>query len=189
MSRLKLFSAIAAVAALATVGVVHGQTKSKLTGDDFLEIQALYYNYAHYIDSGQGEKFASLWTEDGEFTHGYGPGQASSDRAPAKGTAALTRTGSTGGTRHMVTNLVIRPTDDANTVKGSCYLLLYSARTVPPSFTETAIYDDTIVHTANGWKFKKRIVWRDDDDITPFKPKPQPARGQGRGAAAAPAQQ
>jgi len=29
----------------------------------------------------------------------------------------------------------------------------------PPSFVETAIYDDTLVKTAQGWKFKKRVVW------------------------------
>ena len=51
---------------------------------------------------------------------------------------------------------------------------VFAARTIPPSFTETAIYDDTLVKTPQGWKFKKRVVWRDDDDITPFKPKPLP---------------
>ncbi len=82
------------------------------------------------------------------------------------------RMGSRGGTRHFVANLIITPTPEG--AKGSCYLLLYSARTIPPSFTETAIYDDTLVKTPQGWKFKKRVVWRDDDDITPFKPKPLP---------------
>ena len=52
------------------------------------------------------------------------------------------------------------------------------ARTSPPSFVETAIYDDTLVKTPQGWKFKKRVVWRDDDDITPFKPKPLPKTEQ-----------
>jgi hypothetical protein len=37
---------------------------------------------------------------------------------------------------------------------------------------EVAVYNDTLVKTKEGWKFKKRVVWRDDDDITPFKPKP-----------------
>jgi hypothetical protein len=65
---------------------------------------------------------------------------------------------------------VIEPTSDG--AKGSCYLLLFNARNIPATITETSIYDDTLVKTAQGWKFKKRIVWRDDDDISPFKPKP-----------------
>jgi 3-phenylpropionate/cinnamic acid dioxygenase small subunit len=176
MSSRKIQCAVALLIVAAAFSWVHGeQSKPKFAADDFLEIQALYNNYAHYFDAGQGEKWAALWTEDGEFTHGYGPGQASANRTPAKGMAALVRTGSTSGTRHFVTNLVITPTADG--AKGSCYLLLYSARTNPPSFVETAIYDDTLVKTSQGWRFKKRVVWRDDDDITPFKPKPLPQRG------------
>jgi hypothetical protein len=34
--------------------------------------------------------------------------------------------------------------------------------------------DDTLVKTAEGWKFKKRVVWRDDDDASPFRPKQRP---------------
>jgi len=54
-------------------------------------------------------------------------------------------------------------------VKGSCYLLLYS-RGRFASFVETAIYDDTLIKTLT-LEIQERIVWRDDDDITPFKPK------------------
>jgi hypothetical protein len=28
----------------------------------------------------------------------------------------------------------------------------------------------TLVKTSQGWRFKKRISWRDDDDISPFRP-------------------
>ncbi len=174
MSRGNVIAVSAVALSLTGFSWIHAQQgrDAKFTLEDYYEIQNLYYTYAHSIDAGQGERFASTWIESGEFTHGYGPGQGGADRAPAKGTAALTRVGSTGGTRHFVANLIITPTPEG--AKGSCYLLLYSARTVPPSFTETAIYDDTLVKTPQGWKFKKRVVWRDDDDITPFKPKPLP---------------
>ena len=36
------------------------------------------------------------------------------------------------------------------------------------------------VDNPQGWKFKKRVVWRDDDDITPFKPKPLPQAQESR---------
>ncbi len=145
----------------------------KLTPEDDMEIRALYATYCHALDKGLGELFASVWTDDGEFTGGRGPGRGAEVRTPRKGKAALTTMGNTSGTRHFNTNLLLTPT--AEGAKGTCYLLLYTARTNPPTFVETAIYDDTLVRTPQGWKFKKRIVWRDDDDITPFKP--MPARG------------
>jgi 3-phenylpropionate/cinnamic acid dioxygenase small subunit len=149
----------------------------KFTADDYIEIQQLYANYCHALDKGEGDKFAATFVQDGEFTGGRGPGRASEARTPRKGAEALTAMGSRSGTRHFTVNLQITPTPTG--AKGSAYLLLYNARTVPPSFVETAIYDDTLVKTANGWRFTKRVVWRDDDDITPFKPRPlTPAAGQ-----------
>ena len=32
------------------------------------------------------------------------------------------------------------------------------------TIVETAIYDDMLVKAPQGWRFKKRVVWRDDDD-------------------------
>jgi len=145
---------------------------TKLTADDYIEIYQLYANYPHAIDLAKGEGFADTWTDDGEFTGGRAPGKANDDRTPLKGREALIKLGSKGGFRHFTANIVITPTPEG--AKGSAYLLLYNARNNPPTFVETAIYDDTLVKTPKGWKFKKRIVWRDDDDITPNKPKPLP---------------
>jgi SnoaL-like domain len=86
--------------------------------------------------------------------------------------------GGRGGLRHFNANLLITPTPEG--AKGSVYLLLFDARNVPATIVETAIYEDTLVKTSQGWKFKKRLVWRDDDDITPFKPKPLPQALQAR---------
>jgi 3-phenylpropionate/cinnamic acid dioxygenase small subunit len=174
MNRRTIFGAIVATLAVAGYSFIHAQQAKKFTLEDYYEIQNLYYTYAYSIDAGQGEVFANTFVEDGEFLHGYGPGQANAARNPAKGFEALKRAGSVSGTRHFVTNLRITPTSEG--AKGSCYLLMYTARSTPPSFVETAIYDDTLVKTSQGWKFKKRVVWRDDDDITPFKPKPLAAR-------------
>ena len=140
---------------------------------DYIEIQQLYATYCHSLDKGDADLFMSVWTPDGEFVGGQGPGRATADRTPRTG-AALRQVGTTSGTRHFNSNLVLTPAPGG--AKGSVYLMLYTARTNPPSFIETAIYDDTLVKTAAGWKFKRRVVWRDDDDITPFKPKPQPPR-------------
>ena len=104
-------------------------------------------------------------------TRGYGPGQASANRAPTSGYGMGYAMGGAngGGSRHMYSNLVITKTPQG--AKGSVYLLLYTSTTTPPSFVEIAIMDDTLVKTSEGWKFKKRVVWRDDDDLSPFRPK------------------
>jgi hypothetical protein len=52
--------------------------------------------------------------------------------------------------------------------------MLLNARNGPANITETAIYEDTLVKIDQVWKFKKRINWRDDDDISPYRPKSSP---------------
>jgi len=133
--------------------------------DDFVEIQQLYAHYCHALDTGNPEAVAHCWTKDGEMTRGHGPGETNADRKPTSGYSMGFAMG--GGGRHMNTNLVVTKTPEG--AKGSVYLLLYSARTTPDSFTEVAIMDDTLVKTPEGWKFKKRVVWRDDDDLSPFR--------------------
>jgi actinorhodin biosynthesis protein ActVIA len=158
---------------VAAVGWVHAQqrkTPAGLTAQDYIEIQQLYATYAHTLDTAQAERFAATFTPDGEFTRGRPQGQATETRTPLKGTEGLTKMGSVGGGRHFTANLVVTPTPEG--ANGSCYLLLFNARNIPATITETAIYEDKLVKTKEGWRFKKRIVWRDDDDISPFKPKP-----------------
>ena len=172
MSRWKFVVSLCLSVAVAAAWVSAQQKRATLDARDYIEIQQLYANYAHALDKGQGERFAATFTLDGEFTRGRAAGRANEARTPLKGSEALVKMGSTGGGRHFTANLVVTPTPEGAT--GSCYLLLFNARNVPATITETAIYEDTLVKTREGWRFKKRIVWRDDDDISPFRPKPQP---------------
>jgi hypothetical protein len=137
--------------------------------NDYVEIQQLYAHYCHALDMGNPEAVAQCWTMDGEMTRGYAPGQGGADRTPTSGYKMGNTMGGS-GSRHMYSNLVITRTPEG--AKGSVYLMLYTVATTPPSFVELAIMDDTLVKTSGGWKFKKRVVWRDDDDISPFRPKP-----------------
>jgi hypothetical protein len=174
MLKRKLVAPVSLLVAVAGVSWGYAQQKSApgtLTPQDYIDIQQLYATYSHSLDKGEGDRFAATFTADGEFTRGRPAGRGSEDRTPLKGTEALTRMGSVGGGRHFTANLTITPTADG--ARGSCYLLLFDARKVPATLTETAIYDDTLVRTPQGWRFKKRVVWRDDDDISPFKPKPR----------------
>jgi hypothetical protein len=166
---------VVAALIIAGLGVSWGYAQQKkngsLTTQDYIDIQQLYANYAHALDKGEGARFAATFVPDGEFTGGRAAGRATETRTPLKGTEGLTKMGSNGGSRHFTANLVITPSPEG--AKGSCYLLLFNARNTPATIVETAIYDDTIVKTGDGWRFKKRVVWRDDDDISPFKPRPR----------------
>jgi hypothetical protein len=179
MQRRQVISAAALVLATASgprpASAQSNARNLRIPDADYIEIQQLYARYCFALDKGNGDDFAALFTPDGEFVGGRGPGNAKTERPARKGTADLAKFASVSGTRHFNTNLILVPTADANTIHGAVYLMLYSARTIPPSLVETAICDDIIVKTPEGWKFKKRVVWRDDDDITPFKPKPLPA--------------
>jgi hypothetical protein len=182
IARRSLITAGAAVAIVAAAGrkadaadpnypTATGSWGAKISTDDYVEIQQLYAHYCHALDTGNPEAVARCWTKDGELTRGSGPGQANADRTPTNGYAMGYAMGGAGGggTRHMYTNLVITKTPGG--AKSSVYLLLYTATTTPPAFVEVAIMDDTLVQTTEGWKFKQRVVWRDDDDLSPFRPK------------------
>jgi 3-phenylpropionate/cinnamic acid dioxygenase small subunit len=173
---------ITAIAALALCGaaVSYSQSTPKLTGDDYIEIQNLYANYAHALDEGKGDAFAATFTEDGEFTGQSQPGQPR--RQPIKGKEALARMGGRGGggSRHFMANLSVNPTPEG--ARASAYFIQYNTKDTPPSIFLLAVYDDTLVKTPQGWKFSKRVVYRDDDEMSPFKANPAaPGGGRGRG--------
>jgi hypothetical protein len=172
MSKSRIVAALSVCLGLAGVGWGFAQQRPSgptLSPQDYFEIQQLYARYALYLDTGNSAGFLSLWTSDGEFVAGRPAGQAQAVRTPLKGTEALTRMGSVGGWRHFNSNLIITPTTDG--AEGMVYLARFNMRVgaVPAPIDETGIYKDTLVRTPAGWRFKKRVSWRDDDDITPFK--------------------
>jgi SnoaL-like domain len=173
---------LVALILIATAGGVrwgYGQQSKAgptLTAMDYIEIQQLYARYAFYLDTGADrEAYANLWTADGEFVAGRPAGQATADRAPLKGREALTRMGSSGGWRHFNSNIIITPT--AEGADGMSYLVRFNLRqgVVPAPYDQTSIYKDTLIKTPQGWRFKKRVSWRDDDDLTPFRAPSQAA--------------
>jgi len=147
------------------------------TAEDYVAIQRLYAEFNTSLDLGLPDRYVKTWTDDGEFTGGRAgeramPGERKPDVVGREQLYQMAARGGGGG-RHMVGNLVVTPTADG--AKATSYLLLMNARNAPPTVTETAIYDDTLVKTNDGWKFKKRINWRDDDPYSPNKPKAMPA--------------
>ena len=66
--------------------------------------------------------------------------------------------------RHIYTNLRITPVPDG--ARGFVYFNGLDVSTKPPTNTNSGIYEDTLVKTPDGWRFKKRILTLDGPDAT-----------------------
>jgi hypothetical protein len=165
------FGLLLAIVLLSGLIAAQSGKTPKLTADDYVEIQQLYADYTYALDQGDGERLANDFVEGGEFTGVHAPG-----RKPTHGREELIAMGNRGaGTRTYPTNLLITRT--AEGAKASCYFVQYNVKDDPPTMGKTAIYEDTLVKTAQGWKFRKRISWSTSDELSPYWPK-TPAQGK-----------
>jgi hypothetical protein len=139
----------AAIALLAAgVAIGYGQQlKSSLTADDYIEIQQLYTRYNMMIDSGDAEGYAATFTPDGAFN-------AFNGHDALIGFIHGRMNG--GNMRHWNTNLAITGTPEG--ANGSVYLLLVDVSVRPPVLSTAAKYEDQLVKTPAGWRFKKRVT-------------------------------
>lgn len=124
----------------------HAQKASggSLTAQDYAEISQLYSRYNWAIDGGDAAGYADTFTPDGVFN-------------TFTGRDALVKfaTDYTGRhRRHWNSNLVITPTADG--AAGKVYLLLVDVSAKPPAIANAVQYEDILVKTASGWKFKQR---------------------------------
>lgn len=128
-----------------------------LTTDDRLEIQQLYSKYNHAFDFGKGEAWAACFTPDGVFE--------SQMSGKVNGSAALTEFGTAFSqrlkARHWTNNLVVEPAEGG--ASGTCYLMLLrlAKDDKPTSMAATAVYNDRLVKTGDGWRFASRSVTGD----------------------------
>jgi hypothetical protein len=155
--RIRIVVVVAALLVTWPLGVIRGQSraaKAALTTQDYVEIQQLYARYAMTIDAGDAEGWADTFTADGVFNNA------------SRGRTALVqfvhdwrdkRNGA--DRRHWNSNLVIRPSDDGAT--GSVYLLLLDISARPPVMAMSAMYEDALVKTPQGWRFKSRVLHGD----------------------------
>ena len=169
-----LSCAAVVLAAMNTVWLYGQQSRlaSMLPAEDYLEIQQLYSYYARDVDSGTQRDASWMYTDDGvwdvqgtrivgrealqEFYRNVPPG--------------VTRN----GVRHFSTNLVLVPTEEG--ARGSAYMLALERRSeaAEAEITVWGKYEDRLVKTSDGWRFKERI-WRSDtwyDSDEPVIPSP-----------------
>lgn len=171
MFRQRLFVAVALIGFGAGIGYLSAQDRhgpGGLTAEDRLDIQELYWLYAHGHDFRDADLVASAFAEDGVFRSS--PARAVTGRAAI---AEALATGFAGrspdsGRRHWQNAWRIRPTPDG--ARGRVYWValevgagevldgLPVAGHRSPRFRSTGYYEDVYVKTADGWRFKSRTL-------------------------------
>lgn len=132
----------------------NAQQAKTLSATDYAEIQRLYYMYAWTFDSSDPGAYGAVFTPDGEFQVGE-----KTLRGPKEiGAMAAGR----GAVRprpkifHVTTNIIIQPSSEG--ARGSAYVVTMDLQK-NPAITGGGIYEDVIVKTMDGWRFKKRTLF------------------------------
>ena len=148
-------------------------TGGTFTADDYIEIQQLYHRYGWAIDGtdvgadtpgarpatvaekavAAGQAWADCFTPDGVFEWA---GRRYEGREELAQFVTDVYARSKGTVRHWYVNLVITPTPEG--ARGKVYVLAGSASDEgPPRISTAAIYwNDVLVKTPEGWRFKRR---------------------------------
>ena len=124
-----------------------------LTTQDYIDIEQLYAQYNQAIDVGDAKGWAATFTADGAFNKFVG-------KDALEGFINQWREKMNGANRrHWNTNLrIVGSPEGAN---ASVYLMLVDVSTKPISIIMTGTYTDTLVKTAEGWRFKTRTTHSD----------------------------
>ena len=141
---------LAAIAVALTATSYAQPRKGGLTPEDYIEIQQLYAKYNNAIDSGDAEGYAATFIPDGVFNTFHG-------REALISFIHTWRDRMNGANlRHWNSNLLITGTPEG--ANGSVYLLLVNVGVRPPAISAAAKYEDELVKTPQGWRFKKRAT-------------------------------
>jgi hypothetical protein len=146
---MKYFNQVIAVGAFALLALSSAHA-ANLTPQDFAEIQQLYAKYNQALDAGKAEAWADTFTPDGVFN------KTNVGRDALITFAKNFYEQGGGKRRHWNTNLVLTGTSEG--ADGSVYLTLWDVGNRPATIIVTGIYEDKLVKTKDGWRFKNRVV-------------------------------
>lgn len=134
------------LAALTLAGAAWGRAAGSMTFEDYMQIQQLYSRYYHAIDASDAEGWAGTFTADGMFNDIKGHDAL---------VAWIRRAGPNRPLRHLHSNLTLTPMSEG--VKGSVYVVQIDTTGRPLTVATYSRYDDTLVKTPQGWRFKTRL--------------------------------
>jgi hypothetical protein len=125
--------------------------QSSLSVSDQLELTALYARYTDAFDSGDAERFAALFTEDGAFDR--------DGAEPVRGRTALdalVRSAATGTPRrHLVSAIQLEP-GQAGRASGSAYVTVLGCRDNALLLVTMGTYRDEFAHQDGCWRIQRR---------------------------------
>jgi 3-phenylpropionate/cinnamic acid dioxygenase small subunit len=121
-------------------------------------IRELLARYCFLLDGYKLKEFAALFAADGEWISRNG--KAAGCEAIERLLRGLVPEPAPGKRRkHFTTNIIIDLTGDSATV-ASNFLVVRDSES-GPTISVAGTYDDTVVRTAEGWKFKSRRLSHD----------------------------
>ena len=121
---------------------------------DEMEIRDLVARYDHAIDEGWAEQWVATFVPDGTFES---TALGSHTGAEALRTFADGYIAAVTG-RHCTSDFVIEV--DGDEARSRCYLILIN-NAATPIVSVTAVYDDVLRRTPDGWRFVHRKVTPD----------------------------
>jgi hypothetical protein len=144
-----------------TWSYAQSRNSGALTGQDYAEIQQLYARYNFAVDAIDGEGVAAVYTPDGIFNEGKNRQFVGHDALVNWVNTEVKTNHSIDHRRHWNANLMITGTPEG--AKAAIYLLTINVGVNPPVILAAGRYDDTLVKTPQGWRFKTRMVQGDRD--------------------------
>jgi SnoaL-like domain len=133
----------------------------ELTAADRFAIQDLYTEYNRANDAADAERWADVFTEDGEYVPGLGPfiGQRYNGRDELltfHGTPRPLRV------RHWNPDLMPVLTDKGDYIEGICYCIVLDISQDPPAILGHSTYTDELVKDDVGhWRIRARRSLKD----------------------------
>ena len=117
---------------------------------DILEIRDLCARYNYYADQGDGEAYAALYVEDGEFeVEGHGVYRGPAELAAVAATAAKR-------TVHVTADPIIEIDGDTATQRSRLISCMRTPDASRNEFVNTGYYVDTLRRTPRGWRIVRR---------------------------------
>ncbi len=146
---------IGSFGALGWVSAQGNDGSGALSGADLAEIHHLHSLYNQGTDFGNAERWINVFTEDGVFRIGDSGEWIGREQITAYRRETFAPRPDNYTYRHWNSSWVITPDGDGRAT-GQVYWLGFDPSAEPIVITDTGVYHDIYVKTADGWRIKQR---------------------------------
>jgi uncharacterized protein (TIGR02246 family) len=121
--------------------------------EDILAIHDLVARYCHACDSGDGEAYADVFTEDGIMA---APPSLEAKGREELAMVAISAAQGNVAPRHLVSSLLIDGEGDRATLRAYCEFVAIVGESRSHQVLSSGIYHDDLVKVNGQWKFARR---------------------------------